>query len=180
MIALFDSPWVSRRLWANLNQALALAEIWAAAYRDAGPTIRRQMNQAIFKNFYVDHEGGVTSEFSEPFEPLVTTPRCSTPIPTSSSESWKFSTRSGARNGGCSVQGSETNKPRRFRDGVRNTTFWWPLRDAIRTRNLRAKGDRRSPVHPGLVANEVIGPIPDISSNHRGISIVGDHHPTIC
>ncbi len=56
---------------ANLNQALALAENWAAAYRDAGPTIRRQMNQAIFKKIYVDDEGGVTSEFSEPFELLL-------------------------------------------------------------------------------------------------------------
>ena len=54
-----------------MNKALALAENWAAAYRDAGPTIRRQMNQAIFKKIYVDDEGGVTSEFSEPFELLL-------------------------------------------------------------------------------------------------------------
>ena len=56
---------------ANLNQALGLAENWAAAYRDAGPTIRRQMTQAIFTKIYVDDEGGVTSEFSEPFERLL-------------------------------------------------------------------------------------------------------------
>ena len=61
----------SEEVEANLNQALALAENWAAAYRDAGPTIRRQMNQAIFKKIYVDDEGGVTSEFSEPFELLL-------------------------------------------------------------------------------------------------------------
>ena len=56
---------------ANLSRALALAENWTAAYRDSGPTIRRQMNQAIFKKIYVDDEGGVTSEFSEPFELLL-------------------------------------------------------------------------------------------------------------
>ena len=56
---------------ANLNRALSLANEWASAYRSGGPTIRRQMNQSIFKKINVDDEGGVTSEFSEPFELLL-------------------------------------------------------------------------------------------------------------
>ena len=55
----------------NLKRAVAYASNWEQAYLAAGSTIRRQMNQSIFQRILVDDHGGVTSEFTEPFELLL-------------------------------------------------------------------------------------------------------------
>ena len=53
------------------SSKLSGAETRADASADAGPTIRRQTNRAIFKRADVGSEDGVTSEFSERFELLL-------------------------------------------------------------------------------------------------------------
>ena len=55
----------------NLKRAVAYASNWEQAYLAAGSTIRRQMNQSIFQRILVDDHSGVTSEFTEPFELLL-------------------------------------------------------------------------------------------------------------
>ena len=56
---------------ANLERALRVAADWHAAYLGAGPTVRRQLNQAIFKKIYVDDAAHARSELAEPFELLL-------------------------------------------------------------------------------------------------------------
>ena len=55
----------------NLARAIDFAADWNSAYLAAGPTLRRQLNQAIFKKLWIDDTGRVTSEFTEPFETLL-------------------------------------------------------------------------------------------------------------
>ena len=59
------------RVEMNLTRTLSHAADWSSAYAEATPTIRRQMNQAIFKAIYIDDEGNVTSEYNEPFDLLL-------------------------------------------------------------------------------------------------------------
>jgi len=56
---------------ANLAEALAFAADWHAAYLDAEPKVRQQLNQAIFKKIYVDDAQHVRSQLAEPFETLL-------------------------------------------------------------------------------------------------------------
>lgn len=55
----------------NLARAIDFAVDWNGAYLAAGPTLRRQLNQAIFKKLWIDDTHQVTSEFTEPFETLL-------------------------------------------------------------------------------------------------------------
>jgi hypothetical protein len=59
------------RAETNLAEALAFAADWHAAYLEATPVVRRQLNQAIFKKIYVDDAHHVRSELAEPFETLL-------------------------------------------------------------------------------------------------------------
>jgi site-specific DNA recombinase len=55
------------RVKTNLSKALSFASDWKGAYLGAGPTVRRQLNQAIFKKLLIDNSGRVRSEYAEPF-----------------------------------------------------------------------------------------------------------------
>ena len=59
------------RAEANLAEALEFAADWHAAYVEAEPRVRRQLNQAIFKKIYVDDSHRIRSELAEPFETLL-------------------------------------------------------------------------------------------------------------
>jgi site-specific DNA recombinase len=56
---------------ANLNQAIDFAADWRRAYLTAGTTLRRQLNQAIFKKIWIDDTGNIHSELADPFELLL-------------------------------------------------------------------------------------------------------------
>lgn len=55
----------------NMAQALESAADWNTAYLEAGPLVRRQLNQAVFKKIYVDDTHHVSSELAEPFQTLL-------------------------------------------------------------------------------------------------------------
>lgn len=111
-----------------MNRALNQANSWASAYREAGPTIRRQMYQAIFKKVYVDPDGGgITSELSEPFELLHSSEvieaardhaRVLEADPNVILRELQAVYEERTKYEPSSRQGPETNKPRRLRDGV--------------------------------------------------------------
>ena len=56
---------------ANLEQALGFTNNIAAAYREASPEIRRQMNQALFTKVYVNEHGIAAVELRELFQLLL-------------------------------------------------------------------------------------------------------------
>ncbi len=55
----------------NLSKAIEFASNWKDAYVSAGSTIRRQLNQAIFKKIFIDNTGHLSSELNEPFGVLL-------------------------------------------------------------------------------------------------------------
>ena len=55
----------------NLACALSFASDWHHAYEAAGPTVRRQLNQAIFKRIFIDDDHNIISELTEPFQTLL-------------------------------------------------------------------------------------------------------------
>jgi site-specific DNA recombinase len=57
----------------NLTDALKLAQDCHQLYLTAGPRLRRQLNQAIFKALYIgdDHDGTIRGELAEPFALLL-------------------------------------------------------------------------------------------------------------
>ena len=61
----------SKRVQVNLEQALALASDWHAAYMRASTVERRQMNQGIFDKIYVKDDEEPRHEFAEPFDVLL-------------------------------------------------------------------------------------------------------------
>jgi site-specific DNA recombinase len=61
----------SKRVQVNLEQALALASNWHAAYLRASTVERRQMNQGIFDKIYVKDDEEPRHEFAEPFDLLL-------------------------------------------------------------------------------------------------------------
>jgi site-specific DNA recombinase len=56
---------------ANLKNALALATNAQAAYITAPDSVRRQLNQVLFTQIYVDEDGDVSSDLAEPFNVLL-------------------------------------------------------------------------------------------------------------
>ncbi|HLK16850.1 MAG TPA: recombinase family protein [Fimbriimonadaceae bacterium] len=55
----------------TLQRSLELAERLASAYRDAPPSVRRLMNQALFHRLIIDADEGVTGELNDPFALLM-------------------------------------------------------------------------------------------------------------
>ena len=56
---------------ANLDKALAIAGDCQAVYREAGPRIRRLMNQAFFTRIYIDLDGSARGQLAPPFALLL-------------------------------------------------------------------------------------------------------------
>ena len=54
-----------------MAEALESAADWHTACLEAGPLVRRQLNQAVFKKIYVDDNHHVSSELAEPFPTLL-------------------------------------------------------------------------------------------------------------
>ena len=61
-----------REVLARLDVALELTERLQAAYRLATPTVRRLLNQAIFKRIWIDKEAVNGVELAKPFDDLIT------------------------------------------------------------------------------------------------------------
>jgi site-specific DNA recombinase len=59
---------------ANLNAALKIVTNLQATYITAPESVRRQLNQALFKRIEVDDKGDVTAELAEPFYTLLSPP----------------------------------------------------------------------------------------------------------
>jgi site-specific DNA recombinase len=55
----------------TLKRSLELAETLASAYRDASPSVRRLMNQALFDRLIVDADDGIAGELNDPFALLM-------------------------------------------------------------------------------------------------------------
>ncbi len=55
----------------TLDTCLRFAASCDQTYREAPEPLRRQLNQAIFKKFFVDEDGIVTADLAEPFDRLL-------------------------------------------------------------------------------------------------------------
>lgn len=55
----------------TLKRSLELAETLADAYREASPSVRRLMNQALFDRLIIDADGGATGTLNDPFDLLM-------------------------------------------------------------------------------------------------------------
>jgi hypothetical protein len=59
------------RVQDSLRRTLELASDCEAAYRDAGPDIRRLFNQAFFRRLLIDEDCGVVGDLAPPFDTLL-------------------------------------------------------------------------------------------------------------
>lgn len=57
-----------RKIVDALHRCLELLENCERMYREASPTLRRQMNQAVFEKFYVDEHGVTDTVLTDPFQ----------------------------------------------------------------------------------------------------------------
>jgi site-specific DNA recombinase len=55
----------------NLVASLKFLENSHATYLEADSTLRRQINQALFKRIHIERDGGVRAELTEPFNSLL-------------------------------------------------------------------------------------------------------------
>jgi hypothetical protein len=72
--AVYEAIWSVQLDAANFRRSLVCADALdfagdcQAAYRAASPSLRRQLNQAFFKNLYIDDDDLVRSELAAPFD----------------------------------------------------------------------------------------------------------------
>ena len=108
---------------ANLKAALALATNAQAMYITAADPVRRQLNQALFRQIRIDDGGDVTSELAAPFDVLLspqvrelaTAPRASEPAAASKPDwqEWEASLNEEGAHG--LVGASRSGRPSRGR-----------------------------------------------------------------
>ncbi len=83
----------------TLTKALELLDDPYGAYVDAGPTIRRLMNQALFERIIIEADEGATATFNGPFD-LLLEAAGHPPSPTTAATSRSFQKRREARTSG--------------------------------------------------------------------------------